>query len=328
MNGIINVYKEKGFTSFDVCAKLRGILRQKKIGHTGTLDPDAVGVLPVCVGNATKLCDLLTDKDKEYEAVLLLGVSTDTLDTSGQVLKEVPVTAKEDEVREAIRSFIGTYDQVPPMYSAIKVNGKKLYELARQGIEIERKARKVTIHDIEILSMTPDDKNPSAIKEVRMRVHCSKGTYIRSLCEDIGNKLSCGGCMKELIRTKVSIYTIKDSLTLSQIEEYAKNERMDEICQPVDSLFMKYKEFRMKEEFDRLVYNGNKIRVENLQMDNQVIVQDTNTCINIDQQSDSKNLIVPNEILYRIYDSKHKFVGLYTNDEEIHCFKPVKMFLN
>ncbi len=328
MNGIINVYKEKGFTSFDVCAKLRGILRQKKIGHTGTLDPDAVGVLPVCVGNATKLCDLLTDKDKEYEAVLLLGVSTDTLDTSGQVLKEVPVTAKEDEVREAILGFIGTYDQVPPMYSAIKVNGKKLYELARQGIEIERKARKVTIHDIEILSMTSDDKNPSAIKEVRMRVHCSKGTYIRSLCEDIGNKLSCGGCMKELIRTKVSIYTIEDSLTLSQIEEYAKNERMDEICQPVDSLFMQYKEFRMKEEFDRLVYNGNKIRVENLQIDEPVIVQDANACINSRQQSDCKNIIVSNEILYRIYDSKHKFVGLYTDDEEIHCFKPVKMFLN
>lgn len=328
MNGIINVYKEKGFTSFDVCAKLRGILRQKKIGHTGTLDPDAEGVLPVCVGNATKLCDMLTDKDKEYEAVLLLGVSTDTLDTSGQVLKEVAVTATEDEVREAVLSFLGTYDQVPPMYSAIKVNGKKLYELARQGIEIERKARKVTIHDIEILSMKHDDKNPSAIKEVRMRVHCSKGTYIRSLCEDIGNKLSCGGCMKELIRTKVSIYTLKDSLTLSQIEEYVKNERMDEICKPVDSLFMQFKEFRMKEEFDRLVYNGNKIRVENLQMDDQIFSQDANSFMSTDLQSECKNLIVTNEILYRIYDSKHKFVGIYTDDEEIHCFKPVKMFLN
>lgn len=337
MNGIINVYKEKGFTSFDVCAKLRGILHQKKIGHTGTLDPDAEGVLPVCVGNATKLCDLLTDKDKVYETVLLLGVSTDTQDISGQVLKEVEVSSNKEEVTQAIMSFVGTYDQIPPMYSAIKVNGKKLYELARQGIEIERKARKVTIHDIEILSMDFDEKNTTAVKEVRMRVHCSKGTYIRTLCEDIGNKLSCGGCMKELLRTKVSIFTIENSLSLSQIEEYMKNDKIDEICLPVDSLFMQCKEFCVKEEFNKFVYNGNKLRFEHLQTTLQDCVKDSKidgeqvvkaNCIEDDKQVNLENCLEPNDNLYRIYDSFHKFIGLYTNDEENHCLNPVKMFLN
>ena len=153
INGIINVYKEAGFTSHDVVAKLRGILKQKKIGHTGTLDPDAVGVLPVCLGNATKLCDMLTDKSKEYEACMLLGMTTDTQDISGTVLEEKEVLVDEVQVKEAILSFIGEYDQIPPMYSAIKVNGQKLYELARQGKEIERKPRRVEIQDIQLKEM-------------------------------------------------------------------------------------------------------------------------------------------------------------------------------
>ena len=152
-SGIINVYKEKGFTSFDVVAKLKGILKERKIGHTGTLDPDAEGVLPVCVAKGTKLCALLTDQDKEYEAVLLLGQVTDTQDCSGTILEEHPVTVSEAAVREAVQSFVGAYDQVPPMYSALKVNGKKLYELARKGMEVERAARRVTIHSIDILSV-------------------------------------------------------------------------------------------------------------------------------------------------------------------------------
>ena len=182
-NGIINIYKEKGFTSHDVVAKMRGILRQKKIGHTGTLDPDATGVLPVCLGSATKLCDMLTDRDKEYEAVMQLGISTDTQDLSGEVLEECPVTVTEEEVRNAILSFIGDYDQIPPMYSALKVNGKKLYELARAGKEVERQPRAVTIYDITILDMK--------LPEVTFRVSCSKGTYIRTLCYDIGVKCGC-----------------------------------------------------------------------------------------------------------------------------------------
>ena len=181
-NGIINVYKESGFTSHDVVAKLRGILHQKKIGHTGTIDPEATGVLPVCLGNATRLCDMITDKSKEYRAVLLLGISTDTEDATGKILsrKAVNVTAKD--IEKTINSFVGKYNQVPPMYSALKVNGQKLCDLARKGVEIERKPREVFIYDIIIEKID--------IPEVTMTVKCSKGTYIRSLCRDIGEKLN------------------------------------------------------------------------------------------------------------------------------------------
>ena len=180
MNGIINVYKEKGYTSHDVVAILRKIAGQKKIGHTGTLDPDATGVLPVCLGRATKVCDLLTDHDKTYETVLLLGKTTDTQDISGEILKEHPTDhLNEAEVIKVIENFKGTYDQIPPMYSALKVNGKKLYELAREGKTVERKSRKVTIYQIHIKKIQ--------LPRVRMEVTCSKGTYIRTLCHDIGN---------------------------------------------------------------------------------------------------------------------------------------------
>ncbi|MBO5657188.1 MAG: tRNA pseudouridine(55) synthase TruB, partial [Agathobacter sp.] len=208
-NGIVNVYKEKGFTSFDVVAKMRGIFHQKKIGHTGTLDPDAEGVLPVCLGKATKVCDLLTDKDKEYKAVLLLGKQTDTQDITGTVLNEREVNVTEEEVRQVIDSFVGTYDQVPPMYSALKVNGQKLCDLARAGITVERKSRPVTIHSITIMKVE--------LPEVEMVVHCSKGTYIRTLCEDIGLSLGTFGCMKSLLRTRVAHFTLENSYTLEQI---------------------------------------------------------------------------------------------------------------
>ena len=186
INGIVNIYKEKGYTSHDVVAVLRKVVGQKKIGHTGTLDPDATGVLPVCLGRATKVCELLTDHDKTYETLLLLGKTTDTQDISGEVLEERdPGNLTEEEVRSCIESFIGEYDQIPPMYSALKVNGKKLYELAREGKTVERKSRKVQIHGIRILEMN--------LPHVRMEVDCSKGTYIRTLCHDIGEKLQVGG---------------------------------------------------------------------------------------------------------------------------------------
>ncbi|MCH5334091.1 MAG: tRNA pseudouridine(55) synthase TruB, partial [Agathobacter sp.] len=199
-NGIVNVYKEKGFTSFDVVAKMRGIFHQKKVGHTGTLDPDAEGVLPVCLGSATKVCDVLTDKDKEYEAVLLLGLETDTQDVTGTVLSEREVSVTEEEVRSVVSSFVGDIMQVPPMFSALKVNGQKLCDLARKGVEVERKARPVTVHEIEILDMQ--------LPRVHMRVHCGKGTYIRTLCRDIGERLGCGGCMEQLVRTRVSDFAL------------------------------------------------------------------------------------------------------------------------
>ena len=171
MDGIINVYKEKGYTSHDVVAKMRGILRMKKIGHTGTLDPDAEGVLPVCLGKGTKLCDMLTDRSKTYRAVLLLGLETDTQDTTGAVLNESPVDVSEEEVREAVMGFVGHYDQIPPMYSALKVGGKKLYELARAGKEVERQARPVEILEIQVEEIS--------LPRVTMTVSCCAGERVR-----------------------------------------------------------------------------------------------------------------------------------------------------
>ena len=228
-SGIINVYKEAGYTSFDVVARLRGILKIKKIGHTGTLDPDATGVLPVCVGKATKLCDMLTDKDKVYECVMMLGVETDTYDLSGKVLSRNSVTSSEEEIVNAINSFVGDIMQVPPMYSALKVNGKKLYELAREGKEVERKPRPVTIFSIDILNIS--------LPEVSIRIHCSKGTYIRSLCHDVGEVLGCGCAMKSLVRTRVSMFDIADARTLDEIERIVKAGNLDGIMLKVDQAF-------------------------------------------------------------------------------------------
>ena len=249
INGILNVYKEAGFTSHDVVAKLRGICRQKKIGHTGTLDPEAVGVLPVCLGSGTKLCDMLTDKSKEYEAVLLLGQVTDTQDVTGTVLEEHEVTVDEEQAVEAIRSFVGAYEQIPPMYSALKVNGKRLYELARAGKEVERKGRPVEIHSIEILSVS--------LPEITFRVACSKGTYIRTLCHDIGQKLGCGGTMKSLKRTRVGIFTIDGALKLSQLEELAAQGLLEEKVIPVEAMFTELPALTVKDAFARLIENGN-----------------------------------------------------------------------
>ena len=229
IHGIVIIHKEKGFTSHDVVAKLRGICGQKKIGHTGTLDPEATGVLPVCLGSGTKLCDMLTDKDKEYVTELLLGVETDTQDMTGTVLARHPVSVSQEQVREAVLSFGGSYMQVPPMYSALKINGKKLYELAREGKEVERRAREVRIEEIEILQMQ--------LPVVRLRVVCSKGTYIRTLCADIGQKLGCGGVMESLVRTRVGKFSLEEALTLEQLQELKDQGRLAEAVAPVESVF-------------------------------------------------------------------------------------------
>lgn len=294
-SGIINVYKERGFTSFDVVAKLRGILKTKKIGHTGTLDPDAEGVLPVCIGRATKVCDLLTDKDKVYEAVLLLGVETDTQDTSGAVLKEVPVECKEAQVIEAILSFTGEYAQVPPMYSALKVNGKKLYELAREGKTVERKPRNVKIFSIDILDIS--------LPRVRMSVHCSKGTYIRTLCHDIGRKLGCGGCMESLLRTRVDRFSLENAHKLWEIETLAGEGRVEEQILSVDKLFEDWQAVWTKADFDVVVHNGNPIDQRMIQAE-----------------------IPKNTERLRVYDSKGTFIGIYEYSKDRRIYKPVKMF--
>lgn len=298
INGIINIYKEAGFTSHDVVAKLRGIVKQKKIGHTGTLDPDAVGVLPVCFGNATKLCDMLTDKSKEYEACLLLGVETDTQDISGTVLAEHEVKVSEQEVLEAIKSFEGVYEQIPPMYSALKVNGKKLYELARQGKEVERQPRKVEISYIRILSCE--------LPEVHFVVGCSKGTYIRTLCDDIGKKLGCGGTMKSLKRTQVGIFNVEDALTLSQVEELVKKEELGKHIISPDAMFPQYKKAYMKPEHQKALANGNKLYLKQVNLEEKVSLKTGDRI--------------------RVYDDKQAFTAIYEYDEEEHCMKPYKMF--
>lgn len=294
INGILNIYKEKGFTSHDVVAKLRGILRQKKIGHTGTLDPDAEGVLPVCLGNGTKLCDMLTDRDKAYRAVLLLGQVTDTQDVSGAVLQTSEVTVTETQVRDAVLQFVGEYDQVPPMYSALKVNGKKLYELAREGKTVERAARKVTIYEIEIEKIE--------LPRVTMTVSCSKGTYIRTLCHDIGTVLGCGGCMEQLLRIKAGPFVLGESLTLTQIEGLAKEMRIEEAVIPVEQMFADTPVCRTKPEFDKMLYNGNPVFLNQL-----------SEAVRTDR--------------VRMRDSKEKFCGLYEYRKEKNGFWPVKMFL-
>ena len=297
MNGIINVYKECGYTSHDVVAKLRGILKQKKIGHTGTLDPAAEGVLPVCLGKATKLCDLLTDKNKTYEAVLLLGKTTDTQDITGEVLEEKSTEAlTEEKVREAIEGFIGDYEQIPPMYSALKVNGKKLYELAREGKVIERKARPVKILDIQILEID--------LPKVRMEVSCSKGTYIRTLCHDIGEKLGCGGCMESLIRTRVSTFRIEDAKTLDEIETLKQEGKLAELLVPIDAMFPFYPKITVKDDWKAFAKNGNPL---DLKMLKEACGQDEETQV-------------------RLYDESGKFIAIYQWKEKKYHI--VKMFFN
>ena len=256
INGIINIYKEAGYTSFDVVAKMRGITGQRKIGHTGTLDPDATGVLPVVLGNATKLVDMLTDKEKEYVAGFLLGKTTDTQDISGTVLTEAEVMCTEEEVLEAINSFLGDIMQVPPMYSALKVDGKRLYELAREGKTVERKSRPVTIISISDINID--------LPNVSMRVRCSKGTYIRTLCNDIGEKLGCGAVMTSLERTASGQHDLSTALTLSELQTMRDQGRLEEAIIPVDSIFAEYGAVRLSGELLRLALNGNMLEKEAL----------------------------------------------------------------
>lgn len=298
-HGIINVYKEKGFTSHDVVAKLRGICKQKKIGHTGTLDPDAVGVLPVCLGSATRLCDMLTDKDKEYIAVFRLGITTDTQDISGRVLEEREVTVSEEEAVKAIKSFQGELLQVPPMYSALKVNGKRLYELAREGKEIERAARPVTVYEIEVL-----EKN---MPEFTIRVKCSKGTYIRTLCHDIGQKLQCGAAMISLVRTKAGCFEIEKSYTLLQLQELSDEGKLNEAIVPVEKMFENLPAVMVKESSYKALVNGNQLKASGLT-----------------GMPDGEDVTSYEEM--RVYNHEGRFFGIYRYDKNRKLFCPVRLF--
>ncbi|WP_418538858.1 tRNA pseudouridine(55) synthase TruB [Massilistercora timonensis] len=297
IHGILNIYKEKGYTSHDVVAKLRGITGQRKIGHTGTLDPEAEGVLPVCLGRATKVCDLLTDRDKTYEAVLLLGIRTDTQDVTGTVTDRGDIQGITREmVEQAAHKYVGEYDQIPPMYSALKVNGKKLYELAREGKTIERKARRVRIYELEILE--------EALPRVRLRVRCSKGTYIRTLCDDIGADLGCYGCMEALLRTSVGPFALEEACRLEKVASAVKAGELGKMLCPIDRLFAEYPAVQVKKGWEKLAYNGNGLKRSMTDGDRETR---DGACV-------------------RIYDAGGNFLALYRYHREAEEYTTVKMF--
>ncbi len=300
IDGILNVYKEQDYTSFDVVAKLRSILKQKKIGHTGTLDPMAEGVLLVCLGKATKLVDLLTEGDKCYRATMKLGYETDTEDVTGETTAEgdaaVLAQLTQADVKRAILSFIGKYDQIPPMYSAIKKDGKKLYEYARAGIEVKREPRPVEIYAIQDITKEADDT-------YSFDVYCSKGTYIRSLCRDIGRKLSCLAVLSGLLRKEVHGFSVTDALTLQEIEVRQADGTLQDAILPVDALLKQYPAYEITEQAENYLRNGNKLSPRFFK--------------DMGERRDTR---------IRVYHAG-KFVALYDYKEEEQIYKPFKMFL-
>ena len=303
-HGMMTIYKEAGYTSSDVVARLRGILHMRKIGHTGTLDPDAEGVLPVCLGIGTKLCELIADRDKEYVAVMRLGTVTDTQDMSGEVLSqisdnEVCRLVTEKELSDAVSSFRGVIRQIPPMYSAVKVNGKRLYELARQGKTVERKEREITIHELEITKV--------ALPLVTMRIRCSKGTYIRTLCHDLGQKLGTGAAMEHLLRTRVGQFDLDHAITLDEAEAIMKSDTPDRILSyisSVDSFFADAPAAVVKDEAMRYLCNGNVVKRRYTDLP-----------------------AIDHESLVRMYDQDGKFYALYAYDPRKEELRGVRMFL-
>ncbi|HBY19893.1 MAG TPA: tRNA pseudouridine(55) synthase TruB [Clostridiales bacterium] len=280
INGIINIYKEKGCTSHDVVMKVRKALNIKKVGHAGTLDPDAEGVLTICIGKATKAIEYMTEKDKEYVATVKLGIATDTQDITGKVIDEHEVPKLDEcDLENTINKFTLGYEQVPPMYSAIKINGRKLYELAREGKEVEREARSVYITEIELTKIITND-------EFEIRVSCSKGTYIRTLCHDIGKVIGCGACMKTLIRTRVGKFTLEDCIKIDQLTD---NNILSEKLIIVENIFENYGKIYINEASEKTLLNGGKLYLKNIQ----------------------NNDIIKENTIYRIYDANNEFVALY-----------------
>ena len=401
-HGMLTVYKEAGYTSSDAVARLRGILRMRKIGHTGTLDPDAEGVLPMCLGNATRICELIADREKEYLAVMRLGVVTDTQDMSGEILSQIPeeqipaillqtnadvtaiakgnpvlnadeakegdpeATSKEKtedsinrRIREAAAAFTGEIDQIPPMYSAIKVNGKRLYDMARKGITVERKARRITIYSLDIEKIE--------LPLVTMRVRCSKGTYIRTLCEDLGKALGTGAAMQSLLRTRVGQFTLQEARTLDELEHIAKTEpeQLLPLIRPVDSFFVDLPAASCSPDALRLLKNGNTLTTDEFRfltaeedprkdfraVENDKIIEEaaenaidkTNDKTidesihesideSVDLVLDTASLpgIQPGEKVIRMYDADGIFYGLYKNNplgRNRGLYSAYKMFL-
>ena len=300
MDGIFNIYKEKGFTSHDVVAIVRRTIHMKKVGHTGTLDPDAEGVLPVCVGKATKLSDVIMDDRKSYRAMLRLGITTTTEDASGEVLETKEVEFNEDRIREVVASFIGKLEQVPPMYSAVKVNGKKLYELARAGKEIERKSRTIEVYDIRIRQFLPPDR-------VEIDVDCSKGTYIRTLCADIGKRLGCGGHMAELLRTATGAFSLDNAIKLDELKALAEQEKAEEALLTMEEALKDFPVVKVSEKSAKFLYNGGKIQ-ERFFTEKPASYQEGDIVV--------------------VYDHENNLVGLYEiKKDENYFIKPYKMLV-
>lgn len=301
MNGIINIYKEAGYTSHDVVAVVKKMLNCSKVGHTGTLDPEAEGVLPICIGKATKISDYIMSDIKRYTAELTLGISTTTQDNTGEIIQRCDVNFDKDVISKLVSSFKGKYLQIPPMYSAIKINGQRLYKLAREGKTVERKPREIDIYSIDILKFMPPDK-------VSINVVCSKGTYIRTLCADIGQKLGCGAHMSSLLRTQTGQFFIQNSIKLSQLLELKDSNRLENVIVKIDEALGYMPKVYTKQNVYKLLCNGSKIYSygiyfisESLKSEQQVLV----------------------------YDFKKNFVGIYTTiyDENNLCIKPVKILI-
>ena len=327
-HGVVNVYKEKGYTSFDVIALARGVFGQRKIGHTGTLDPQAEGVLPVCLGSASKLCGMLTDTDKTYRAVMLLGVETDTQDMTGTVTREKSAALVTDgDIRRALKAFTGEIDQIPPMYSAKKVGGKRLYDLAREGITVERKPSRVTIYDINIERIE--------LPHVTMTVRCSKGTYIRTLCHDIGQELGCGAAMESLVRTRAAGLDISDALSLDRLQSMKEEGSLADALIPVDSFFKDCKAARVKSGASKLLLNGNPIKEEDVYINNAEDAARQENKTESGRRADVRAQSVPGntdlfaapERNFRMYDAEGKFRAIYKYDIGRRTLYPVKMFL-
>ena len=308
INGIINVYKEVGYTSRDAVSRLTGILRQRKIGHTGTLDPAAEGVLPMCVGSATKLCEFLTDHKKQYIAIMKLGIATDTEDTTGEIIEKTDFNEdwyeenlSNENLIKIMNSFIGKQLQTPPMYSAKRVNGKRLYEIAREGKVIERKPCEITIYGIEI-------KNIDIInREITIIVDCSKGTYIRTLCKDIGEALGCKAAMKNLLRTRTGDFYLENSYKLDEIEKIVKENRLSEIVIPVEDIFKDLKRVDVTGQANVLLENGGILKAETI-------------------RSAYNNISIKNDEKVRMYNKEGKFKAIYSYDEKMDIFRIDKMF--
>ncbi|ELC8415668.1 tRNA pseudouridine(55) synthase TruB [Clostridium perfringens] len=283
MNGVINIYKNTGMTSFDVVAMVRRVAKMKKVGHTGTLDPAASGVLPVCLGKATKIIDYIMENKKVYRVNLKLGMVTDTYDLEGEVLREEDAShITKDEILNCINTFLGTIDQVPPMYSALKQNGVRLYELARQGIEVHREARKITIYSIENIKIESNDN-------IQMDVYCSKGTYIRSLCYDIGEKLNVGATMTALERIQNGPFTKEEAINIEDLTEELLEKHIISIEKALDS----FEKITVNEKFGNLLRNGVKV------LDNRMYSEE-----------------VEFNKLYRVYEDNGVFLGLGKRDEK------------